>query len=230
MQNCWLFHPQSNAKGREGFNFALFRALRGYYFKSMLAIFLVLLTSCAPTKSLSPDEAQSIVVAAWQANQHVVWVLDWPAVPVGGPVTVETWRAGDSVRYEILEAVAPALIGETLVFDGQTAWQYNRFDSDPPAVLDLPRLSPMSDAVAVVDRLIATTPQLAGWEISQTVHGPAQKINLTYANGDQLTLWHDDETKLPVRIVFSMNGQQATLDARDFEPLVSPPSALFTVP
>jgi hypothetical protein len=230
MQNCWLFYLQSDAKGHEGFNFALLRALRRYYFKSILTIFLVLLTSCAPTKSLPPDEAQSILAAAWQTDQHVVWVLDWPAVPVGGPVTVEIWRAGGSIRYEILETVAPALIGETLVFNGQTAWHYNRFDSDLPVALDLPRLSPVSDVVAVVDRLIATTPQLAGWETSQTVHGPAQKINLTYANGDQLTLWQDDETKLPVRIVFSMNGQQATLDARDSEPLVSPSSALFTVP
>lgn len=171
-----------------------------------------------------------MVAEAWQTNQHVVWVLDWSAAPVGGPVTVETWRAGGFYRYEILEAVASALIGETLVFNGQTAWQYNRFDPDSPVVLDSPRLSPISDAFAVIDRFITTPPQSATQETTQTIHGPAQKINLIYANSDQLTMWRDNKTQLPVKVVFSVNGQQATLNARDFESLVNPSARLFTRP
>lgn len=171
-----------------------------------------------------------MVAEAWQTDQHVGWVLDWPAAPVGGPVTVETWRAGDSFRYEILEAVAPALIGETLVFNGQVARQYNRFDSDAPVVLDAPHLSPVSDAFAEINRLIATSPQSANQEATQTIHGPAQKISLNYANGDQLTMWRDNKTQLPVKVVLAVNGQQAILKARDFEPLVNPSKKLFTMP
>ena len=203
-----------------------FRILRGPIF----FVFLIWLTSCVAAQPLLPEQAQNIVADAWQTDQHGVWVLDWPTVPIGGPVTVETWRAGNSLRYEILEAVTPALIGETLVFNGQAAWQYNRFDSAPLIVLDSPRLSPVSDAFAVIDRLVTTPPQLASQEATQTIHGPAQKISLTYANGDQLAVWRDDKTQLPVKTVFLVNGQQATLNARDFEPLVNPSAGLFTLP
>jgi len=171
-----------------------------------------------------------MVFDTWQTDQHGVWVLDWPAAPVGGPVTVEMWRAGNVFRYEILEAVAPALIGETLVFNGQTAWQFNQFDSVPPLVLDSPRLSPVSDVFVVIDRLITTSPQSATQEAAQTIHGPAQKISMRYDHGDQLIVWRDDKTQLPVRVFFSVDGQHATLTARDIEPLVDPSERLFTMP
>lgn len=231
MRYDWLFHLRRAAKGREEFkNLAFLRALHGYYYKLILTIFLILLTSCAAPQAIPPDQAQTMVADTWQTDQHGIWVLDWPAAPVGGSVTVETWRAGDSVRYEILEAIAPALIGETLVFNGQTAWQYNRFDFAPPDVLDSPRLSPISDAFVVIDRLVIVSPQSATQEAVQTVHGPAQKISLSYANGDQLIVWRDDKTQLPVKLFFSVNGQQATLNARDFELLIEPSPALFTLP
>jgi hypothetical protein len=83
-----------------------------------------------PPQPVSPATAQAALVEAWAADQHTVWEIDWPDAPVGGPLTVETWRAGSGYRYEILESTAPALVGEILIFDGQTAWQYNRFD-DP---------------------------------------------------------------------------------------------------
>jgi hypothetical protein len=231
MRYTWLFYPQRAATGRKNFkSFSFLPALCEYYYTLILAFFLILLTSCTAAQSLAPDQAQTIVADAWQTDQHGVWVLDWPAAPVGGPVTVETWRAKDSFRYEILEAVAPALIGEMLVFNGQTAWNYNRFDSAPPLVLDPPRLSPISDAFTVIDRLITTQPQSATQETVQTIHGPAQKVSLTYTNGDQLAVWQDDKTQLPVKVVFSVSGQQATLNARDFEPLVNPSDRLFTIP
>ena len=227
MRYCGLFHSRRITKGHEeNRNLVFLHALRG----SIFIVFLFFLISCVAAQPLPPDQAQTVAADAWQTDQQGVWVLDWPVAPVGGPVTVETWQAGNSFRYEILEAVTPALIGEILVFNGQVAWNYNRFDSDPPVVLDSPRFSPVSDAFAVIDRLIVTLPRSATQEPTQTIHGPAQKISLSYANGDQLTVWRDDKTQLPVKVIFSVNGQQATLNARDFEPLVNPSERLFTMP
>ncbi len=168
-----------------------------------------------------------MAAAIWQTEQHITWELDWPAAPVGGPLTVETWRSGERYRFEILEAVAPALIGETLVFDGRKAWQYKRFTAEPPVTLTSPQLSPVSDAFAVIDQLLATPPQTATQEAAQTIHGPALKITLMFANGDRLLLWRDEETQLPVRVIFSVGGKEARLEARDFEPLPDPPEGLF---
>ena len=101
-------------------------------------------TGCTVERPIQPDQAQAIAAATWQTGQHITWELDWPATPVGGPLTVETWRMDVNYRFEVLEAVAPALIGETLVFDGHTAWQYNRFAAKPPVMLASPRLSPVT--------------------------------------------------------------------------------------
>jgi hypothetical protein len=190
-------------------------------------LILLGMTACTTEQPIQPDQARTIIADAWQADQHIVWELDWPAAPVGGPLTVETWRSGDRHRFEILEAVAPALIGETLVFNGQTAWQYNRFAAKPPATLTLPRLSPVSDAFAVIDQLLVTPSQTATQEFDQTIHGPAQKITLTFNNGDRLLLWRDEKTQLPVQIIFSVGGKEARLEARDFEPLLDSPAGLF---
>ncbi len=197
-----------------------------------LALFFLysFLTACAAAPSLPADQAQQRVAGVWHTHQHTVWVLDWPATPVGGAVTVETWRAGDQYRYEILEAVAPALIGEMLVVDGQTAWQTNRFDDEPSLALESPSLPPVSDAFLLVERLVALPPQSATQETVQTVHGAAQKISVRYANGHHLTLWQDEISALPVKIVVSTGQSQLTLTARAFEPLVDPPKSLFDRP
>jgi hypothetical protein len=224
----WLFFLQKDTRvHEEAKNLGYFRVLRGYLSKTMFIIILVVLTSCAAAQPLPVDQAQMMVRDSWQTGQHVVWVVDWPAAPVGGPVTAETWRAGDSFRYEILEAVAPALIGEMIGFNGQIGWQANRFDPGPPLEIDSPHLAPISDALAVIDRLIMGVPQSASQEAGQTIHGPAQKISLSYAAGQQLTFWLDNKTQLPVRIKFVAAGTEATLNARDFEPLSDPPPALF---
>ena len=188
---------------------------------------LGLMACAAAEQPMNPDLAQAIVANAWQADQHIVWELDWPAAPVGGPLTVEIWQAGNHYRFEILEAVAPALIGETLVFDGQTAWQFNRFSDEPPLSLNVPYLSPVMEAMIVIGRLINTPPQTATQELVQTIHGPAQKVTSNFANSEQLTLWRDDKTGLPVRVMFLVGGKAARLEARSFEVLVDPPRALF---
>jgi hypothetical protein len=195
----------------------------------LASLLLPVLAACTTEQPLPPNQAQTLIADAWQADQHIVWELDWPAAPIGGPLTVETWRAGQRYRFEILESVAPALVGETLVHDGQTAWQYNRFGPESPVRLDSPRLSPVTDAFTIVDGLITRPPQTATLEQTQTSHGPAQKISLTFANGDRLILWRDEDTHLPVRVVFEVRRTKATLEARHFERLVDPPQALFTL-
>jgi outer membrane lipoprotein-sorting protein len=164
---------------------------------------------------------------AWQANQHIVWEIEWPAAPIGGPLTVETWRTDERYRYEILEATAPALIGQTLVFNGQTAWQFNRFDPDPPPVLVSPALSPVSDVFAIIDTFVSTQPLTVTQAEDRLSHGPVRTIILTFENNESLTFWIDQETGLPGRIVFSREDDEATLQARSLEPLPDPPAGLF---
>lgn len=183
--------------------------------------------ACASGQPTKPEIARAIVADTWQTNRHIVWEIEWPDAPIGGPLTVETWRANERYRFEILESTAPALVGETLVFDGQQAWRYNRFATELPAKPSSPRLSPVSDAFAFIDRLIATLPETATQESVQLDHGPAQKITLTFDDGDWLILWRDDKTKLPARIHFSVGGKQASLNARSVEPLTNPPDGLF---
>jgi outer membrane lipoprotein-sorting protein len=200
-------------------------------------IFIHLLTfslcACASPQPVSPATTQTALLEAWAADQHTVWEIDWPDAPVGGPLTVETWRVGSWYRYEILESTAPALVGEILVFDGQTAWQYNRFDDSLLSSHKQGKeaselaLSPVSDAFAVINRLLTTPAQTAGQEAVTFNHHSTQKITLTFDHGDQLALWRDETTNLPVRITFAAGGQEATLKARSFERLTNPPAGLF---
>lgn len=187
------------------------------------------LNACAFGQPLDLDAAQSMVRNAWQANQHIVWEIEWPAAPIGGPLTVETWRANEGYRYEILEATAPALVGQTLVFDGQTAWQFNRFDPEPPLLLATPALSPVSDAFAIIDAFVTTRPVAANEAEVRLIHGPARKILLAFENNESLAFWIDQETGLSSRIVFSRRGDEARLQARSLEPLPDPPAGLFEV-
>jgi hypothetical protein len=185
------------------------------------------LSACAAPEPISAKTAQATLAAAWQVDQHIVWEIVWPAAPVGGPLTVESWRAGQRYRFEVLEATAPDLVGQTLLSDGQTTWRYNRFNPDMPPAPSPPSLPPVLDAFAFVNRLMAATPETAVQEIVQLATGPAQKISLTFDSGSNLTLWRDATTSLPVQVIFRVGQQQATLRARSFEPLLDPPAALF---
>jgi hypothetical protein len=187
------------------------------------------MSACGSGQPMDPDPARSMVRNAWQANQHIVWEIEWPAVPIGGPLTVETWRADERYRYEILEAAAPALIGQTLVFNGQTAWQFNRFGPDPPRVFASPALSPVSDAFAIIDAFVTTQPLTANQAEGRLSHGPARMILLTFENNESLTFWIDRATGLPGRIIFWRRGDEATLQARSLERLPNPPAGLFEV-
>ncbi len=180
---------------------------------------------------MGPPAAQSRLTGAWQTDRHTVWEIDWPDAPVGGPVTVETWQAGARYRYEILESTAPALVGQVLVFDGHRAWRYDRFQTQPalPQSASPPLLSPVTDAFAVIDRLLITSPASAVQQQTTILdYGPVQKIELTFEQGDTLTFWLEPENGFPVRIIFLANGSRAELHARQVEPLVDPPAKLFT--
>lgn len=189
---------------------------------------LILLSACIANNSVPPDPARQTIKRAWAADQHIIWEIDWPAAPLTGPVTVETWRLGSRYRYEILESAAPALVGQTLVFDGQRAWRYNRFEPlstlEPVAAV----LSPVTDAFSLVDKFLAGSGLRATLEESVPLkHGPAQKIELHQENNDRLTVWLDQTTGLPARLTLSVGGKSASLQARTLEPLIDPPPELF---
>ena len=187
------------------------------------------LTGCAAARPMDPDTALARLTTAWRSHQHTVWEIDWPAAPSGGLLTVEIWRAGAQYRFEILESTAPALVGQMLVFDGQTAWRSDRFEEKSSwAAADPPELAPVSEAFAVIERLLARPAASATLQQSSTLrHGPAEKITLSFSNGDLLAMWLDQATGLPARAIFSYKGSQADLQARQLEPLAQPPAKLF---
>ncbi len=185
------------------------------------------ITACTSLQPLDAQLAQQLLLDSWQLDQHVTWELDWATAPLGGPLTVETWRAGERYRFEILEAPAPALIGETLIFNGQKAWQYQRFA--PPAAFrpSTATLSPVSDAFDLITRLLNTAPQTANQESTQVNFNQAQKITAMYGDDDFFILWQDIKTGLPLRINFKVSGHYVKLNARKFELLLDPPQNLF---
>ena len=195
--------------------------------RNFISLLALATSACAAPGLISAKAAQAALTKVWQIDQHIVWEIEWPAAPVGGALTVETWRAGQRYRFEILESTTPDLVGQILIFDGQTAWRTNRFESEPPTSPSVPLLSPVSDAFAIINKLTAASPETAAQEAVQLPTGPAQKITLTLDAGNSLTLWRDEATGLPMRVFFGMGEQKATLRARSFEPLLDPPEGLF---
>ncbi len=194
-----------------------------------LAFILAIMVACATVQPIDTGAAQQKINTARHQNQHTVWEIDWPNNPAGGLITAETWQAAGRYRYEILESTAPALIGETLVFDGQTAWQYNRLDP-PEAFAPAPEtLSPVTDAFLIIARLLAREAVSATQQPVYVNSIPVTQITLTFKNGDSLNLWQDEKTGLPVQVEFAAGDQQGKLKARSFEPLLNPPPELFGV-
>jgi hypothetical protein len=188
----------------------------------------IILVSCTSEQFVAPNLANEQIDRAWHSDQHAVWELGWPAAPIGGPLTAAVWRAGGRYRYEILESTAPALVGQTLIFDGQTGWRYSRFEANAPERTSSPLLSPVSDAFTTIDHLLETPPTSATRQADAILdYGPTEKITLKFDNGDRLAVWIDQETELPVRLMFQVAGNQATLKARRIEPLHDPPEGLF---
>jgi len=198
---------------------------------SLLALTLISLslTACASPQAISPEQAQMTVRAAWRADQHAVWTLDWPTIPIGGPLTAEIWRSGARYRIEILEAPTSTLVGETLVVDGETAWRYNRFQPSPLTPVTSPVLSPVTDLLHLMDQLLQTPVVTAEQEATELNYSLAQKIKLTLSDGNELRLWQEKKTGLPLRLILFINEQQVELEVRQAEPLPDPVEGLFQV-
>jgi hypothetical protein len=170
-------------------------------FSLLYSFILLTLAACSPSQPVNPVEALATARVAWQADQHAVWTIDWPSAPLGGPLTAEIWRSGNRYRIEILEAAAPALVGETLVVEGKTAWRYNRFQPPSPLFPAQPILSPVTDLLSLVDQLWQTPVSAAERETTQTNYSVTQKIRLTFESGNSLIFWQEVKTGLPVRLV-----------------------------
>lgn len=194
---------------------------------AMIALMIISLTACASTSPIAPETAQAITAEAWQANYHVVWEIDWAAMPVGGAVTVEAWQVGEQYRYEILESTAPALVGETLIFDGQQGWHYQRFDPDSLTSATPPHLAPMSEAVNIIDTLLGQPARRAQMQQVRLGDELTRHITLIFDPETSLSVWIAEETNLPHRLRFRRNDAPVTLMARSIEPLTMPPAGLF---
>lgn len=170
--------------------------------------------------------------AAWGRDQHAVWEVDWPAAPLPGPVVVEAWQSGARRRFEVLEAAAPALIGETLVSDGQTGWLFNRFETDLTAVEAAEaRFSPLDDALALVTRQLGRDPRRVTPLGRATLpSGLARGWQLAFDSGATLDLWLLEQEGLVGQV--RLTGPQASfrLRARQVEPLDDAPAGLFEGP
>lgn len=193
---------------------------------------LAALPACAAAQPLDAAQARATVLAAWQANQHAVWELNWPNSPVAGPITVETWRAGNCARgncarYEILEAEAPALVGQSLVVAGPQSWQFNRLEAAEPTLATYPELAPVTPAITLINRLLANTPAAATLERARVNTVWADKISLQFKTGDRLVFFVETATGLPVQIEFAAGEQSGRIRARSVEPLPQPPPELF---
>jgi hypothetical protein len=199
-----------------------------------LWLIFLLLTGCASASApnaVPPTIAQQTMAETWQVGQHVVWQLAWPNVPVNGVVTVETWRGAGGGRLEILEASAAELWGQTLIFNGDAAWLFNRFDAAPPVRQAEPRLSPITDAFSLIDQSLKLPAQSATVQEDVILqYGPAQKITLIFNKDDQLTFWLKPDLGLPVRVVLTRGANQLTLKATHAERMSTPPAGLFKPP
>lgn len=180
--------------------------------------------------TVDPETAQKFLTQAWLTPQQITWEIEWAAMPLSSPLTVETWRDGSRSRFEILEAPAPNLIGQIFVFDGEQGWQYNRFKPDTSLTSDVISLSPMSDAIQIVNQLLETPAQAASQSTDQINSEPARKTTLTFTNGDHLTMWTQLDTGLPLRLEFTVDDQRGILQARQATVLADePPTLLFSV-
>jgi hypothetical protein len=205
--------------------------VKKYVIRVYLAVILLPITACSLATPLPVELAQQQVHAAWLADRHTVWEIDWPNTPVAGSVTVECWQAQDRYRYEVLETPAPALLGEVLIYDGTTAWRYNRLNPESSLQPTEPVLSPVTDVFALIGGLLNQSPVQATVDTDTVLFKPAQKLNLIFENGDTLTAWLDEPTgTILLRVEFSSGNNSGTLTAHQSEILVSPTDRLFTAP
>ncbi len=163
-----------------------------------------------------------ILTLSWQTDHQAIWEIEWPGAPIGGAVVAQSWRSGTKYRLEILESSATALLGETLIFDGQQAWRYNRLAQSPTITRAQPILSPVTDAFDLVDQFLTRPPTSATQRQTYLLTGPtaepATEIRLIFDKADELTAWLNPTTKLPLRMKIVVKDQVIWLKARQIEP------------
>lgn len=189
----------------------------------------LILTACNAAQPVAPEQALATTRTAWNASRHTVWDIDWPNAPLAGEVTVEEWRAGSRLRLEILETNAPDLLGQTLVINGNQAWRFNRLDLPASESPTTPVLSPVTDAFAQIERLLAQSPASATSRQVVVNTVAATEIELRLAAGETLRVAVAQTTGLPVFVEFTAGSQHGRLRARSALPLEHPPAALFAV-
>lgn len=190
-------------------------------------LLIISLAGCREGRPIAGEVAQAKIEQAWRASQHTIWEIEWSNMPLGGPVTVAVWRHGPQYRFEILEAPAPALTGETLVMDGRQAWQYNRLQRPLTVTSTSPHLAPVTEAFSLIEGLLMKQPQSARQQSVTLLAGANEKISLMYQSGDRLTVWLSRETGLVVQIRWGVAEQAGQLTARFQEPLPEPAQRLF---
>lgn len=180
------------------------------------------LMACAGP-SVSPAEAQRQAAQAWAQAQHGTFTLTWPQAPLSGPVIFEAWFTANRQqrRFEILQAPTPALVGLVYLSDGVSAGYANRLSPGAPATgaATLP-FSPLSDALAVVDRWLV--------QPAQSARQSGHTLTLLYPAGEKLTLTLNPQTGLITFIALSNSNEDFTLTTPDAEPLGEPLPGLFT--
>lgn len=192
-------------------------------------LFFPMLAACGTMPPVSPAEAQARVQSAWQTDAHGVWELQWRQMPLGGSVVFEGWMTTGRTaqRLEILEAPSPSLVGLVYVNDGSAAVVFNRLEESVPAVYgdaSLP-FSPVTDALTLIDRTLAQTPQTVAVR-----DGPSVRYTFDRANGQSVKIWLDETAARVVRIEIHTADNDLTLAARSVSPLGGVPGSLFAVP
>lgn len=199
----------------------------------ILVFWLIWTGGCAGPGSdvVSPEVVLAELRAAWQRDQHAVWEMEWPGAPLAGPMAVEVWLSGPRRRFEMLESGAPALVGETLVSDGRTAWLFNRFaDGVTEVGAEEARFSPLSDALLIISAHLAREPRsVRALGEASLPTGPAHRWRLIYPEGTTLDLWLEDETGLISAMKLAGPGGDFSLTARLIEPLDEVPEGLFRI-
>ncbi len=195
----------------------------------LCVLFFSLLTACGTTIPVSPAEAQTRVQSAWRADARGEWELQWRQMPLNGSVVFEGWTtAGHAAqRLEILEAPSPSLVGLVYVNDGAAAVIFNRLEESVPRVYgdaSLP-FSPVTDALALIDRTLAQTPQTVAVR-----KGSPVRYTFGWANGQSAKIWLDESAARVVRVEIHTGRDDLTLAARSVLPLDNAPAGLFAVP
>ncbi len=193
-----------------------------------LSVFFV--ASCANAHPVDPADAQARIKIAWEQPWHGTWELDWKQAPLPGPIVFEGWVTENAQkrRFEILEAPVPQMVGQVYVNDGVAVAYSNRLEEAMPVTVAGPDspFSPVSDALDMVGRFLAQTPQSVE-QRGSTRADPIVQYAFKYSAGQTLSVWLDLQHKRIVRVRLRAPGTSLTLAARSMESLFAPRPGLF---